>query len=561
MTPIVADVYKKNQLMVILLICFLSLGIRVIYYNQIKDSPLLYQHYWTETDMNFFHKWAYDIAEGDWLTNKALHPYHTWHSALAHQEYKNRGGKNWSDDVGRDIWNRWYGQKKFHQEPLYPYFLAVIYKFFDGNTNVVFAAQFFIGILNNLLIYVITRRYFGDMAALLAAFIAVFYGPFLYYESILLRPTLIIFTSLLTVWLLGVAFDREKPGYFLLSGSVIGVCFLAKSTFALFFLLLLLFLPFYYRKNIKRGFSYILLLVFGSLIALSPLIIRNLIVNVAPLATSSVGAITFIDSNASDVDSGAGFYISSYSLPIMNKTQGKFLPSIYATLRTHANIYSYIKLLCRKFLIFWNWREIPNNTNYYYYRLYSSLLSHWMLTFSLVGILSFAGLFLAYRTFNESFMLYFLFIAGILPSLVFYNLSRFRILAVPALIPFAAYCLVFVTKQIFAKKYFSVILIIVISALLANLFFLSSPQNKQLIRPADYLAGNEICMGRTNEAIKRSDHKQAFKIIESGIKTEPGVIADSAAANSTIDQNKTIEDSFGKMRLIYSELNKKLSHP
>ncbi len=191
---------SNPQLLIILLVLFLSLFLRVIFYVQMLDSPLMYQHEWDQTDMSFFVHWARDIAAGNWAGNKSLHPYHSWHRQVASQVYKSHGEGEYNDDIGKKIWDKWWGQKRFHQEPLYPYFIAAIYKISGGRIRWLFAFQSLMGIMSNLLIYLIARRYFGTIVAAVAASMAILYGPFMFYENVLLRVTMVIFTTLLFCW-------------------------------------------------------------------------------------------------------------------------------------------------------------------------------------------------------------------------------------------------------------------------------------------------------------------------------------------------------------------------
>ena len=67
----------------------------------------------------------------------------------------------------RDLWNGWYGGKTFHQEPLYPYALALIRSVAGPGTLWVHVVQMILGIGILLMLHGITRTYFGDLAALL----------------------------------------------------------------------------------------------------------------------------------------------------------------------------------------------------------------------------------------------------------------------------------------------------------------------------------------------------------------------------------------------------------
>ncbi len=62
--------------------------LRVVYFRQLNAGPLVGQHRWDQTDMNFFDRWASEIAGGDWLTDQALHPVHRWHQMLADAHFR-----------------------------------------------------------------------------------------------------------------------------------------------------------------------------------------------------------------------------------------------------------------------------------------------------------------------------------------------------------------------------------------------------------------------------------------------------------------------------------------
>ncbi|MBN1353461.1 MAG: glycosyltransferase family 39 protein [Candidatus Omnitrophica bacterium] len=550
---------EKKEVLIVLAILLAGLALRIAYWSQIKESTSMYQHLWPQTDMNFFYTWANSIRGGDWLVNKSLHPFAEWQEQLSGKPDE----KGYNADSAKAMWDQWYGEKRFHQEPLYPYFLAVVFKLFGPGVQWVFAIQCLLGIVSNLLIYVITRRFFGTATALIAAAISLLYGPFMFYESVLLRATLITFTMLLTAWLFTIAMDHKKPVYFLLSGLSSGICVVTKSTTFLFILPLVLFLIFHFRADMRQAARFIGLFALGIFLATSPFIVRNLIVGVAPLALSSVAADAIISGNAGDFIPGTGFSIGRYFVPIMEKAHGNIIPTIYYTLRTHSSVASVIKQLCGKFLVFWNWYEIPNNINYYYARLYSGLLSHWQITFAALGPVSFFGLFLAARTIKKTFILYALVFAGILPGLIFYNLSRFRAPAAAALIPFAAYALVFLIKRISERRYAIPVVVALISVFLLPLFFLSPPRSEYAVRAVDYRIGNALCISIGERLIEYGDLRGAAGQIEAGLRTEPPEVSKIGPGYTvTGDKDRLVRlaESFAKMHLLYAELNEKLSN-
>ena len=87
-----------------------ALLIRVVYYLMIRRTACLDINLDPISDMETFHRWALSIVNGDWLGRGDFHPFHPWQSAVAAKEQ----------------WARWYGHV-YHQEPFYPYLIALVY--------------------------------------------------------------------------------------------------------------------------------------------------------------------------------------------------------------------------------------------------------------------------------------------------------------------------------------------------------------------------------------------------------------------------------------------------
>ncbi len=110
----------------------ISLGIRVLYYEQSKDTPLKAIYTGDISDQEFFHRWALHISEGDWLCDTVLHPYHSWHADFARgyfESYPDTAAAYYarftSSTAGVDtllarkaLVNDYYNGKVYHQEPL-----------------------------------------------------------------------------------------------------------------------------------------------------------------------------------------------------------------------------------------------------------------------------------------------------------------------------------------------------------------------------------------------------------------------------------------------------------
>lgn len=547
---------------IILLIVLLSLVIRIIYYHEIQYTYLPFSYHYDQTDMNFFHEWACKIVQGDYLTEQGLHPYHGWHKKIAEivlcAEEMDAG-------QGKVLWNRWYGEKRFHQEPFYPYLVALIYKISgECSTKWVILFQMFVGILSNVLIFLIARHYFNNITAILSALIALFYGPFLFYEVVLLRTSLSLFTNLLCVWLLTLA--SKKISCFFWAGLVAAAGCLLRSDFILFIIGILCTSLFYIPKATKKIFSKIALFLSGMLIFFLPCIARNILVQAPSFSISSVGAVTFAVSNSPGFIPDLGWEIHSNNIhtiaSVIQKTEGKLLPCIYETLKTH-DWYSYLWLLLRKFLVVWNSDEIPNNLNYYYASLYSSLLSYSQLHWGKIVSFCLLGLILNIKNIKKFYILYFMIFLNISIMTIFYSLSRFRTSAVALMIPFAAYTVIFILKKMFSQKYLAGTVLLFLVVGLNFLSHFLTPRLDSAIRTGDYIIGNIVNLKHCQEKIHEQNTQEALLVLERCLqKTEPSFMKKIGKPFSTIILNKRsiyLIQSFYAVHLQAYHVNKLLS--
>ena len=120
-------------------------------------------------------------------------------------------------DPAQLLWNRWAGGKRYYQGPLYPYLVAVSYTLW-ADVRCVFIWQMVAGLLVNVLIYLLARRLFGELAGTLAWLMACLYAPLLHTELILLRETLVVLAAVGMVYLADRAAEQKKFIWWLLAG-------------------------------------------------------------------------------------------------------------------------------------------------------------------------------------------------------------------------------------------------------------------------------------------------------------------------------------------------------
>ena len=88
----------------------------------------------------------------------------TWRGSISHNIRARRIVSNWLEpgiapSPEHKLWDDWYGQKRFHQEPLYPYLVAATYRLWGDDVRHVFAWQLLLGWETNVLIYLLAPNY------------------------------------------------------------------------------------------------------------------------------------------------------------------------------------------------------------------------------------------------------------------------------------------------------------------------------------------------------------------------------------------------------------------
>lgn len=517
---------------VCLAIVVVSAALRIAYFAELSAGPCLWQHRARETDMAFFDEWARLIADGDWLTDRNLHPDHIWYRQIAEayfQAYPDRRAA-WErapDGTARDpaeaLWNHWYGGKCFHQEPLYPYVIAATYRVFGADVRWVFAWQMALGVCSNVLIYLVARRYFGELAAVVAVTLAVFCGPLLFFDLVLLRTTPTVFAALVLVHLTGTVLARDRWPWWLLLGLCGGVALLLQSSFVLFGCAVLGALVWQRRRQPVVLARHAGALVLGAALALAPAIARNVAIGVRPLALSSVAPIVFVAGNLTDSDPMYGFQVNAArAARIMAATDGRFGATVRTTLRTHASSLSYVRQLLGKLYAAGHWYEQPNNANFYYYRLHAMTLRLTVVTFAGIVGLGLVGAVLVMRQRRAAWPLLAMLLTTLVPMLLFYVLARFRTPLLATLLPLAGYTAVRTTDWLLQRCFGRAAAVL---AGVAGLSFVSLqplPPGKPRITHFDYNAPYVAYYGPLEQhARDGGDWQRAADILRDSLRYEP----------------------------------------
>ena len=508
----------------------LSIVIRVVYFVQLDDTACLSMHKASQSDMNFFHVWGQRLAEGDWLTPEPFHPQHDWHLKLAESHFaENPGTRETYSAGGKDpsaaLWDEWYGGNRFHQEPLYPYLIGATYALFGSDVRWVYAWQMGLGVLTNVLIFLIARRCFGVRAGFVAGLLALFCSPLLFYEMVLLRSTLVTFMGLALVELADRARQSGKLSAWFGVGVACGLGLLLKTTFVLFFGTVVLLLLWKHRSALTQCLRPLAAVTAAALLTVSPAFARNLAVGAPTTSLSSVGAITYVNANAGS-RGDLGFQVSyDHAHRIMAETGGAFFPAVVKSLETYESPQSFLYQTWQKFDALWYWHEVPNNVNYYLFLDYAPVLGWLPITFTVLGPLAIVGLLIGLRRSTRQSHVWVVVLTSIAPMLIFYVLSRFRLPLTGVLIPFAAFTVVFVAER-FGKRSIraigTAVGIVLVCALLSR--WTARPLHEGLseTRPYDYAAAFTVHYdAQIQAAVEKQDWEQVVDILEEVLRLEP----------------------------------------
>ena len=419
---------------VFLLVLFaVALGLRLVYLGQLQDSPMF------DTpimDAKYHDEWARLIGD-DW--SRALLDGVTLHPGSA-----------------------------YFRAPLYAYFIASIYTIFAQDYLAVRVIQFLMGSLSVLLIYLLGRRVFNPLVGKIAGVMAALYGTFIYFEGELLIPVLILFLNLLLVLAVLAASQRPTWWKWLGCGALLGLSAIARPSVLVFLAVLIPWMAVALKRGGRRWpriSLHVAGLLLGAVLLMLPLHIHNyrMAGDFLP-AMVSQGGVNFFIGNNPDSDGATaivpgtratwwgGYYDA---LQLAEEAEGHPLKGSQVSVYWFKRGLRFMRddpakawrLMAQKATLFWSSQEIANNKDIYFFSarrpLTGLLIREGLidLPFGLVAPLALTGMILAWRRREgRGAGLLALFVFSYMFGVVlFFVNARFRLPAVPFLLPFAAY--------------------------------------------------------------------------------------------------------------------------
>lgn len=346
--------------------------------------------------------------------------------------------------------HQWVGSQHPGHSPVYSYVIASLFSIFGDDMNIVFVFQGVLGILAVYLLYRCAVLLFENKnLALLTAFMAAVYSPFVFYECAVLRESIIAYVNVMALYFFLLALRKEKSRNYFLAGIMTGLSLIVRAGFLPVFVLSYLL---FFGKNGKRKLQAVFFVLAGMAIVIAPLTIRNYSSGFKALTETS-GPTLFWLGNSYD-SPGIGLTYTDTQEKLTAETQGRIGPTLKVLWReTLLHPKEYVGLWGRKFKMLFNGFEIPANLSYDLFKEQSVILKIAFLNFTIISPLALLGLILFFRKYRHIGILYSFVFALTIIVLIFHIQSRYRMAFIPFYIISAGYSLFWFGNMLQRKLY------------------------------------------------------------------------------------------------------------
>ncbi len=401
---------------IFLLVAGLAITLRVAYALASRRSPF-FDH--LDLDSKFYDAWARRIAAGDWI-----------------------------------------GDEVFFMGPLYPYFLAVIYKVAGTGLLAVKIVQSVIGGLTSGGVFLLGRAVFGRTAGLVAGLVAAFYVPFIFYDSAILLPVLATFLNTFMLYFLVRGISGAGRRSLVAAGLLAGVSAAGNASILAFAAVAAVFLLFAAGGRLAGRVRTCALFAAGVAAVVVPITVRNVVVggDFVPV-TSNAGLNLYIGNH----EASTGAYVKPEGLDVYADPEGATLAEAALGRDLKPSEVSrwwagrawrfisgdpkrFLANMLRKAFFFWSVYEVPQIEHLPFEKRYSALLRMPSPSFGLVCPLGVMGMILALRR-KKAARLLFLYVLTYSATIIsFFVVARYRLPMVPALMVFGAFAVTWLVR-------------------------------------------------------------------------------------------------------------------
>lgn len=328
---------------------------------------------------------------------------------------------DWAKNI---VTNGWLGDRVFFTEPLYAYIVACVLKVFGMTVGpfVVLCLQSLLGAVFPVILFFLGRKLFSRSVGIVAGLIASLYGPFVFYDGLLLKTSFEVYT--IPLFLLAFFSTLEHPHFrsFFLSGLLLGGIVLIKGN-ALIFVPLAALMTFLFLSSWPRRTRVLFsgLFIAGVLTFMLPVTLRNYVVGHDIVPTNYSIGLALYQGNWWNGD-GSTAFVPSFLRPHPQFEESdavgmaetyvghELTPSAVsrfwigqAATEVLASPGHFFATLWHKLLLLFNYREYSDNYSYAFYRSVIPLL--WLLpSYVWIVVGGVAGLFLLFTKHFEDMM-------------------------------------------------------------------------------------------------------------------------------------------------------------
>ncbi len=357
-----------------------------------------------------------------------------------------------------------YPAEPYYRAPLYPYFLAFLFKLTDDSFFWTRLIQLVLGSFLALLIYNFALKVFDRKIAMWSGFIAALYPTLVYFEATLLIESIMPLLTILLVWQLYRCQQTLTVRDFIVAGVLLGLAGLARPNILmlgpfLFIWIALIIKPkLGWTKSLVRYGS----IALASIVVIAPVTIRNYTAGNDSVLIAWQGGFNFFLGNnrtasgwSATVEGIDMTWEGGYNQAIalaekIEKRELKFSEVSdfwYREARKEMweNPGFAFALQVRKLRLLINGFEIPNNQSSYLARDYTAIMKPLLfdsIVFFPYGILApmaLIGLGFSFMNWRKFLLLYLVLGSYTLTLLMFFVCDRFRQPLIPILITLAVF--------------------------------------------------------------------------------------------------------------------------
>ena len=305
------------------------------------------------------------------------------------------------------------GDKIFFTEPFYAYFLAALMKISANAFLLARILQTLLGALLPIVIFKISEKVFNRNIGIIAGIIVALYGPFIFYENLLLKTSLETFSLALFVWFFLTMLEKNSNRVYFLGGLLLGITALIKGNNLALLPVILLVISFSKKFATQKKIVLSAFFTLGILLIILPITIRNYAVGKDFVLTNySFGIVTY-QGNWWGAD-GSTAMVPSFLRPhpkyeeidtqkMAEAYAGKSLtPSQISSFWVGKAIQEswsdpahFLSTLSKKVLMIVNWHELSDDYSYDFYAKFTQLL-RFLPSFLLICALGLSGMLLIF---------------------------------------------------------------------------------------------------------------------------------------------------------------------